>query len=223
MNRILLGMAAASAIVFVSSAMAIPTISVAFDTDNDGIWDTTVTDNGAGDNAADINYIFAELDSYTKINAGSFAENPFSMLMAIDHKRQTGASGPTKRTYGATVVGLTLADISSAVYAAVGIGGAGGDTVETWGYFNADDTAFGMAELIGTSGPEGFGFTFESSQYNIVDADEFSLTLITTIETFGTHQASVSSTISISEPSALALFGLGLLGLGGAASRRKKA
>jgi hypothetical protein len=217
MNKILLGMAAASAMVFASSAMAIPTILVGFDSDNDNTFETIVADNATGDVAVGVGSIVAAIDSFSKINAGSFVENPFSMHMSITH---TGAG---TRTYATTVVGLTLADISSAVFDASNGTGSITDVYETWGYFDSGDIQFGKENLIGTSGPQGLGFTFDSSQYLITDTDEFSLTLITKITTTNATPAMVGSRIQVSEPSVLALFGLGLIGLGGVASRRKKA
>ena len=220
MNKIILGMAAASAMFFSAAATAMPIISVGFDADNNGTFDDIVADGDpqggifpdlTGDLDLTVNAVTAWLNDSTRVTAGTLSGNPFNIHMTAS------MTTPGTVTFGTTVQNLTLADVADVIFS---VGANGFDLgTTTSAYFDASNAQFGTGTLIATA-VGAAPLSFSSSQFSISDPDLFSLTIISKIVN-NTGGASVDADIDVPEPSILALFGMGLLGLGLARRRIK--
>lgn len=221
MNKFLIGMTAASALVFSSAALAVPTpyTSVAFDAGSDGAWDLIVGDNTGFDLNPTQNVVVGQFNGFAELNIGALGSNPFQLHMTASMNQ-----GGTM-TFGVTTVNLTLADLSSAIFT---VGGSGFTSQTTSAYLDQANNALGMGDiLIGTSSGSQSPISFVSESYLITDQDVFSVTLVTTItaNAAGSIDADIlqaeSVSVSVPEPSLIALMSLGLVGIG-IAGRRKK-
>ncbi len=222
MKKLILGLASAAALTMSFGASAALSLSVGFDGDQDGNWDSVVLDNGAGDidflvfppNPID-NLIQASFGEGFSINFSSLAENPFNLHMTAS----MGAPGSVN--FAATVTGLTEADLGSLVFSATQTGVEGPASVSAY----VDYSNGGL--LVGSPTPGGLldigAIPFNSAQFAIDDPDdnEFSLTLVVSMNNLS-GGASIDSEINVPEPSVIALFGAGLIGVGLARRRMKR-
>jgi hypothetical protein len=207
MKKFLTGVALASSLLIGSAANA--ALIVGFDLDNNGSFEVQITDNSSSDINTDTGNIVAGANNFAAINVGYVLDNPFNLHMTASSSNRNSTT-----TFGTTITDLTLADLSSAVF----LGGGSTTGISTMSaYLDTGNAAFGMSDvLLGTFSDSG-AFSFNFAQYLISDQDTFSLTLVSKIVGSG----STDTDIKVSEPSILALFGLGLVGLGFSARRRK--
>lgn len=225
MNKYLLGMTAASALFFATSASA--ALIVGFDADGSAPgFETTIIDNGIGDLNASTGSIVAQYNGFANVNLSSTTTNPFSLHM------NAGNTTAGSMIYGVTLTDLTLNDVASAVFSfsanGTGVTATSGAVIDFGNNaFGLNDTKTGLsstATILDWSTDTG-NFNFNGSQYDITSmagyaGGLFSLSIGTQLTTTGA--GSVDATINVPEPSILALFGLGLVGMG-FASRKKQA
>lgn len=206
MKKFLTGLTLASSLIIGSAAQA--ALIVGFDLDNDGVFEIQIEDNSANDMNGSVRNILAGANAFAEVNVGYVLSNPFNL-----HMTATSSSRNTTTTFGTTITDLTIEDLSSAVF----LGGGSTTGVSTMSaYLDTGNAAFGTSDILLGSFSDSGAFSFNFAQYLITDQDTFSLTLISTIVGTG----STDTDIKVSEPSILALFGLGLVGLGFAARRR---
>jgi hypothetical protein len=97
------------------------------------------------------------------------------------------------------------------------IGGVTQGTVSYQSYFDASNTAFGTASLLGNLGPYSGAFS-GSSLDNVTATGLYSLTLVTTITHAGggsfPQASSFNATLRVPEPGTVTLLGSVLLGIG---------
>lgn len=97
------------------------------------------------------------------------------------------------------------------------IGGVTQGTVSYQSYFDASNTAFGTANLLGDLGPYSGAFS-GSSLDNMTTTGVYSLTLVTTITHAGggsfPQASSFNATLRVPEPGTVTLLGAVLLGIG---------
>ena len=119
--------------------------------------------------------------------------------------------------------------MSGAGTAFMSIGGTTDGTVSYSAYWDPSNAEFGTANQIGstlTFGPGGTSFPFSGSATSggVGTATPFSLTQIITVAHLAggrfSKATSFDASLIVPEPSSIALFGLGLLGLGVAVRRR---
>ena len=108
----------------------------------------------------------------------------------------------------------------------VGVGGTTDGTVQFQSYIDSSNTAFGLGTLVSDLGPlNGVDFSASNSG-SVAESDLYSWTAVATIvhTLDNTNQStSFDYNAKIPEPSTLALLGLGVLGFGFAARRKRKA
>lgn len=106
-----------------------------------------------------------------------------------------------------------------------GIGGTTDGSVSAAAYLDEGNAEFGQGTEIGSvTGLTGLAFDYQSGATVLTGVtNPYSLTVITTLDHSGgrVNVTSFDAAISVPEPSIIALFGLGLAGLGFAGRRRK--
>ena len=184
---------------------------------------TTIVDNGVGDSAAGIDGVITNIDNYnnfvvlistargTEINT-----RPNIFDLSVDGN----STGAGSITVGMSETGLT--DIGGLVEMVVtGTLSAGGSM--TWAlYVDASNTAHNEATLVASSGT--LTGSVANTYNGIIDVDEpFSATLVVTLTADrGGVSFSSDTGVNVPEPSVVMLIGVGLLGMGIVASRRRK-
>ena len=228
MNKILLGMAGIAALMMASGANA--AFKVGFDDAFNGTgWDKVVEDQLVGDTdffgeVGVIDAAYGREGALVSTALGSSKPKEIGAPQVLHLDATMATSGGSVETVTIALTDTGFEDYGS-FYLDVAVNTVNNNAdffAEAWiGYDNAE---FGKDKLIGTySLIDGVVTSTLDSVLNL-DADNlFSLTIFTTF----THDnvngtSSTNTSVNIPEPSVLALFGTGLLGLGLVRRRMKK-
>lgn len=200
---------------------------------SDGITTETVTDGGMGDIAAAAgriryaggigNFVINLTTGQSKPVLGS-ADMPELSLASVDVSSGTG---------GTFTIKLTDTDFDTPDGLTQWVTTVEGATTGTLAfdvYVGADNAEFSLGHLVGSVGPEN-GFIDEVDEFLTLNpSGAFSVTLVATLTHgfgwqatgFKAHVTDPPSPMPVSEPRALALFGIGLLGMGAVLLRRRR-
>ncbi len=233
MNKILLGMAAASALAITSTANA-SFVMFLDDLSTPGI-DKIVMDNAAAGTATGgaVPYNFStDADIINVVDAIAFAGSVGVFNVNITSATtKTATNNPvemslttnsTSNAAGTLVIGVSDTDflVDQAYNFELSSTGVG-NTLTATGYQDPANALFGLINATSLLSLTGSGF---DADYNFSTAPgtPFSLSMITTITHDTAETTNSTSSFKVPEPSILALFGAGLFGLGLTRRRMKK-
>lgn len=123
---------------------------------------------------------------------------------------------------GQLQIGITDTGFTGDHNLSFGIGGTTDGSISASAYMDLNNIEFGQGTLLGSYSASGLSFSSNSATTYLSNVtNPFSLTLITSINHQKHGVTSFDAAVSVPEPSVIALFGLGLAGLGVAVRRRK--
>ncbi len=197
-------------------AYAIPLLQL-----SDGVSTVTITDGLAGDlNSVEgavtfggsVGNFFVNVSTGISYPTLGTSTLPYLDLSSVNVSSSSG---------GTLTIRFTQTDFSntsgSPFLITSEIGGVTQGTVSYQSYFDASNTAFGTASLLGNLGPFSGAFS-GSSLDNMTATGLYSLTLVTTITHAGggslPQSSSFNATLRVPEPGTVTLLGAVLLGIG---------
>ncbi len=221
MNKILLGMAAASALFFVSTANAGLKVMVDEITAGDTDAAVVIADGSALDGSALSGHITntTSTANFNVVTSTAFGSELMTFPDVFDLAANVLSSGAGTLQVSLTETGLTGFDAA----AMLGGGSLGGTGVFDL-YLGDGNGEFEMSYLL-TSGSYSEGvFSIETNHrdFSTLIDGPFSLTLVNTLTADDAGDYFSTDIKVVPEPSILALFGAGLFGLGLARRRMKK-
>jgi len=210
MNKILLGMAAASAMFFATSASA--SFMATIDAGMDNIIDVTAIDNVINDASGvsgriSTSYEDALLNLTTVLGTSKPLEAGNPQLMHLT---------ASFSSVGAASASVELSDtgFTNGVDFSFSGGGSALDEVTVMAWIGLDNMSFSKDVLIGSYTFNDGGFSLPFNLTAPANDSPYSLTLVAQFTHDGAGASSADTAIDVPEPSVLALFGLGLFGLG---------
>ena len=218
MNKILLGMAAAAALFTASSANALIKMSI-----DDGSGAVVITDDGALDSNALTGVIEAIYSSpdwtfETEIGVGS-AQLSYPGIMDLT------VVGQTNKATTLTIM-LTETGLSGFGSSVLSSGGNLDGTINAGLWMDAGNNEFAMTTSLGSgsaSASNPYAFSGLDTSFATDPNSPFSLTMQVVLTADGTGKFfSTDTQANVPEPSVIALFGAGLIGIGLVRRRMKK-
>ncbi len=222
MNKFLLGLAGVTALIMASSANAALKLDVG---------GTQIADGSGLDEAAASGVVKFSGDVAGFLFQVSVGNNNLSYPgifdLAVTASSNLAPPAGTATTFPASVT-VSLTETGLTGFGSAGFTSGGNvdvnASVDYALYMDASNAEFGTGTLLGTvNGATGLGALASLIPETFTAAGPFSLTLVTTLNATNYLQGfSVDTQVNVPEPSVLALFGMGLVGIGLARRRMKK-